>query len=294
MNLAEVYLLSADLSILNGLFLEDFFVKNQYPNSNGFTKNMIFPVSVRAGSTFSPVLNKVGRWGRHIILQFTTCTIVFRMSYRTKISVAKGDTKFNLDKSMVVSVMTLNKLPKSKDKTYLFFLDPLKCGATSAYPIGETPSEFSYLGMDIMDFSFTSSYLMSEISKSLMLGEDKDIKSIIMDKHIIAWLDNAIATEALFISGISPHCKISHLDRGHVGMLVKSMKVVYRRAIELFRNDFHRTEKTPLDAIYSMYGREGECCVVCENIILKSIINGQDTYWCPRCQSEKIKSGDTF
>ena len=294
MNLSEVHLLSSDLSILDGLFLDDFFVRKLYSNHNGFAKSMIFPASMRASGTFSPVLIKVGRWGRLVIFQFTTCTIVFRMAYRTRIAVARGKTPFDLDKSTIASLMTLAKIPNSDDKTYLFFLDPLKCGSATVYPLGETPVEFSYLGMDVLDLSFTTRYLMTEITKHLMADKERNIKSFIMDKNVIAWLDNAVATEALFISGINPFSKISNLDTGRIGALVKSLKVVYRRAIELVRNDFQRTEKVSLDAIYSTYGRDGKPCAVCEEKIVKAIINGLNTYWCPKCQVETIKSGDVL
>ena len=293
MNLAEVYLLSSDLSILKGMFLDDFFVKTQYKNNNGFSNSIIFPVSIRAGTSFSPVLHKVGRWGRHILFQFSTCTIVLRMAYRTEIKVASEQAASDIDMSMVVARMTLGKLPKAGLKTYLFFLDPLKCGGTSVYPMGETPREFAYLGMDVLDLSFTTRYLVSEVAKAALTNTEVCVKSFMMDRGIIAWVDNPIATEALFISGINPFCKISHLDDGRLGALTKSLKVVYRRAIEIVRNDFHRTEKTSLDVIYSTYGRDGEVCAVCDCRIVKSIIDGLDTYWCPNCQAEKIKSGGT-
>ena len=294
MNLAEIYLLSSDLTILNGMFLEDFYIRKEYPNHNAFTRSMIFPVSLRADGAFSPVLVKVGRWGRLILFKFTTCTIVFRMAHNTHIKVTTDSAKLKIEKDKVVGVMALSKVPKADDKTYLFFMDPLKCGAASAYPIGEIPTEFSYLGMDILDLSFTTKYIMSEITKSLLLGRNLCVKSFIMDKGTVAWLDNSIATEALFIAGISPYCMVAQLDEGHVGALVKSMKVVYRRAIELVRNDFQRIEKTNLSEIYSTYGREGEQCAVCDHIIIKVILDGLDTYMCPNCQTDKVRSEGTF
>ena len=39
-----------------------------------------------------------------------------------------------------------------------------------------------------------------------------------------------------------------------------------------------------------VHNREGEQCKECQSIILKIKVNGRGTYYCPKCQGEKVCS----
>jgi len=290
MTLPETYLLSSDLSLITGRYLNKLDIKQNYPNYNGATKSVVFPTSTQSWMPFSPIVDKIGRWGRHILLQLNTSTIVFRMGYKVEIKIIDNYTTLSGIDSNLIAILNLSEAPKSSDCKYLCYYDPLVCGSISVYASNEIPDEFSYLGMDIMDLSFTPSYLLSELLRFKLGDKLVTIKSFLMNKRIIAWLDNPIVDEALFISEVNPMQNIATISKDTIGVIVKSLKVVYRRAIELIRNDYQRTEKVPLDIIYSIYKRDDSKCVICDTIIKKTISDGMRTYWCPHCQPLSLEN----
>ena len=285
MNLADTYILSQDLGVLQNLLLTDCSLKVSYPHHNGFTGSMIFPVSAQTAS--HPTLSGISRWGRYILFKFTTCTIVVKMSHRTDIKVVRGSDSDQVKEEQVVVSLSFGMVPSERTYT-LFYLDPLRCGSVSVYGMGQTPDEFSYLGIDVFDTLFTREHLYSEVVKIRTQKKSMRIKSFIMDRTVIAWLDNEFASEALFISGIHPLTDVSCVEDAMLGLLVKSIRVIYKRAVEHVRNDFQYTVPLPLYRTYSIYGREGKECVSCKNLIKKVVIDGMITYWCPSCQSEKV------
>ena len=292
MNLAEIYLLANDLDVLTGTLLSDFTVNQQYIGCSNQANSFIFPINVKAGYNFEPRLISIGRWGRHIVFRFSTCTFVFKIAYKTSINILKrsaSDTEPVFDISDACVNMTFKSL--ATDYTlHLSFQDPLQCGLVAVYPTGEVPVEFSYLGMDIIDSSFNFDYLHSEILKELTSGKEQVVKSFIMDTNVIAWLDNEFASEALFIAGIHPHTKISDLSEEDIHILVSALQSVYAVAIEHIRNDCCDTFAISLEDLYSIYGKVNESCIGCSSKIKKSVIKGQATYWCPQCQKAKVKT----
>jgi formamidopyrimidine-DNA glycosylase len=152
------------------------------------------------------------------------------------------------------------------------------------------PNEFAHLGVDVFDTLFTPQYLMSEVTKLEYTHNDKCIKSFLMSPAVIAWLDNEMASEALFLSGINPYLSVeASISYGNTVMLVKSLKTLYQRAMEVVRNDLCSMNVASIDALYSVYGREGAECLMCGNDILRGIIDGKSTYWCPHCQTNNKK-----
>lgn len=291
MNLAELYLLTRDLSVLRGMHLTDFIVKGKYIKHNFVSGSIVFPLSFSSCRGLFPTLTGVGRWGRNILFNFTSCTIVLKMSYKTLL-VASKEMRPPLADDSDVSLRFARTLV-SDDRICMFFKDPMRCGAVTIYPIGEIPEEFAYLGMDVLDTAFTTDYLLSELFRGLEEYPERGVKSFLMDRSVIAWLDNEVASEALFISGVNPYCSLSDFDPGLLSFVVKAIKIVYRRTLEHLRNDFQLTINIPVESIYSIYKREGQECPMCEGKIVRSVIDGQSTYWCPKCQTSNAKNSVT-
>lgn len=286
MNLAEIHLLAQDLSLLKNQTLSDFYTNDQYINKNEFSQSTIFPVIAVAGVTMLPKLQFIGRWGRHIILTFSTCTVVVKMSYKTAIMVSRGVYPENLRHQDIAGLLTFSGI----DSLYLVYSDPLGCGSLSVYPAGTVPNEFSHLGIDVFDTLFTPQYLMSEIIKLAYSDRKKCVKSFLMSNSVIAWVDNEMISEALFLSGINPYLSAeSGISYGNARVLVKSLKVLYFRAMAVVRNDWCLMKAPSINAIYSVYGREGADCLMCGDRVLRGIIDGKSTYWCPNCQTNHKK-----
>ena len=291
MNLAELHLLAQDLWVIADMNLSDFYINPNVKICNSEIQERIFPSFLmhdRAISV-SPRLINIGRWGRHLLLAFNTCTIVLKMSYKAKLIVTRNISH----RDTIVSDRTracILSLFSGKDRLFLIYTDPKQCGQVSVYPSIDTPKEFSYLGLDILDYSFTGRYLISESLKLLSLGKKKNLKSFLMDTSIIAWLDNEVASEAMFLANLNPMLDVTtELSSASAQRLAKILVNTYRGMLSHLTNDFMITERVPLTSLYSVYGHK--TCMVCDSQIQKVNIEGKPTYWCPSCQGMNVNNG---
>lgn len=283
MNLAEIYLTTKDLNILQGARLDAVKIYDKYQNHNTFDLARILPVveSDLSYFDFRPRVIKMGRWGRHILVSFSTCTILFKMTAHTKIIVGRGSSPQNSleDAACLLTFMTDN------GPFYFIYTDPLCCGYVSIYSVGVVPTEFSSLGLDILDSVFTGNYLMTEAMNRALTTQVCTVKEFIMDTSVIAWLDNDVASEVLFLSGIHPQLNITtELSMFKANYLVRSMVMLYYRMIECLQNDICSVVKSKPEDVFSIYGHDGGECCICDTRIQKLVIAGFDTYVCSKCQ----------
>ena len=283
MTLAETYLLARDLAVIKNHTLLDFYYNAEYRHRNEFVAANIFPVVAVNGVSMLPRLDGIGRWGRHIILSFSTCTMVFKMAHRTALFATAGVYPEGARAQDIAAVLTFGDADGRQ--MFLIYADPTGCGQFTVYPAGEVPAEFAYLGVDVLDSAFNPQYLVSEAAKLGHLGVPECLKKFIMSPGVLAWIDNEFASEALFLSGLNPHADAGKtLTFQNATVLVKSTRMLYSRVLECVRNDYCLTAPVPPAALYSVYDREGSECVVCGSAIRRTLIDDRATFWCPNCQ----------
>jgi len=290
MNLAKLQCTIQDLNILNGRMMVEFDLKTDYVRHNSFPSNIIFPAFILNHKSFvmTPVLHKIGRWGRYLILSFSSCTILLKMSHRTNIYLTKGNLPKDVEQANLACVLQLLD-SEGGEPLYLMYSDPANCGHLSIYPVNQTPSEFSYLGLDVLDSSFCGSYLIAESLKLLSTSRHRGLKSFLMDNRVIAYLDNDVASEVLFVTQLNPLLDVTHeLSSTMAHKLAKSIVSTYQNMISHIKNDMFMTEIMPLSCFYAVYGKE--ICIVCNSKLQKESIEGKITYWCPNCQKHLINA----
>lgn len=293
MNLAEIQLLSNDLSVLKNGMVVEFDIKADYTKHNNFPNCAMFPSFMLNKKTFSltPVLNNVSRWGRYLILSFSSCTVMFKMSHGTKVLVSKGSLP-NYGKHSVTSDDIACIVPMRNQATgdivYFIYADPLKCGHISVYPASETPEEFAHLGLDIMDSSFCGSYLISESLKLLSTSQTATLKEFLMNTNIIAYVDNEIACEAMFYARLNPFLNVTHeLHSSQAHKLSNFLITTYKNMIAHLKNEEGIFDPAPISSLYTVFERD--ICIACDTKIEQKMVDNKLTYWCPNCQKEETE-----
>jgi formamidopyrimidine-DNA glycosylase len=289
MNLAEIQLIVEDLSILENARMLDFYFDTGYAKHNEFSLSNVFPFfslqKQKQTYELPTHINKIGRWGKKIIIYFTSCTIVLHMGNKTALILTKENIPVK-ERENIVCFFVLNDV--RGERLFLVYADPLAKGRITVYPASAAPDEFSHLGVDILDSAFTSSYLHSEIAKVLYTTKkEMPIKTFLMRSSAIAGIDNEVISEALHLAGIHPFLNIAELNSFKTACIAKSLRLVYLRMITHLRNDMQATAKIPLKDLYSVYGRAGETCVVCGSVIQVKDLDHHSTFWCPKCQSRE-------
>ncbi len=124
---------------------------------------------------------------------------------------------------------------------------------------------------------------------SLLKRKNKPIKEVLLNQTLIAGIGNIYADESLFESKISPFCKASSLTKEQSTTLLRNIKDILSRAINLGGStirSYHPKEGVSgsMQNKLRVYGKSGKPCPNCGFPLKKEILGGRGTTYCPHCQ----------
>jgi formamidopyrimidine-DNA glycosylase len=125
--------------------------------------------------------------------------------------------------------------------------------------------------------------------KEMLSGKKTKIKPLLMDQKFISGIGNLYAAEILFRAKINPERKAGELLSREKEFLFDSMQDILTEAIHYGGSsvdDYVRLsgEKGKYTKYHKVYGREGKPCPACKTKIIRSVLGGRGTYFCPKCQ----------
>ena len=117
------------------------------------------------------------------------------------------------------------------------------------------------------------------------------LKSLLLNQAFLAGVGNIYADESLFRARLHPLRKASTLSRGEAERLLASIQAVLRKAIARGGSsirDYSDSEgrRGSYQESHRVYGREGEPCPGCEGLIVRKVIGGRASFFCPKCQKK--------
>ncbi len=125
-----------------------------------------------------------------------------------------------------------------------------------------------------------------------LLGERKRcrLKALLLDQRFAAGMGNIYTDECLFRCGIHPRRQAESLSADEAEKLYLSIREVLSQGIKHGGTSFrdYRSASGALGDFQSrlaVYGRKGERCR-CGSDIVKTVVAGRGTYYCPNCQVE--------
>lgn len=170
------------------------------------------------------------------------------------------------------------------DSGTLYYNDVRKFGYVLYYKNIDAAIEakhFSKIGLEPFDPAFTFQYFRDEVKK-----KNKALKTMLLEQSVVVGCGNIYADEVCFASKVLPSRNCKTLTDAETKLIHKNIIKILQRAIDLggssisdylladgSRGNFAREHK--------VYGRAGEKCVVCKNILEKSTIAGRTTVFCP-------------
>ena len=120
-------------------------------------------------------------------------------------------------------------------------------------------------------------------------GRRAPLKAALLDQRTIAGLGNIYVDEALWISCLHPLRVAGSLDDAELGRLHRAIRRVLRKGIE--RQGSTLRDYTQPDGSYGSmqdefraYGRGGEPCDRCGAPLVRIVVGGRTTTYCPDCQ----------
>jgi len=173
------------------------------------------------------------------------------------------------------------------EKGTLYYNDTRMFGYVVYYPTLkslERENYFAKLGKEPLDKNFTAKYFFESLQ-----NKKSKIKSILLGQDVVVGVGNIYTDESLFEARINPTRSASSLTEAEIQKLHKAIVRIIRRAIlvggssvatyrllDESRGNYAREHK--------VYGKSGEKCSNCGNILKKILIQTRTTVFCPSCQ----------
>ncbi len=171
------------------------------------------------------------------------------------------------------------------DGRELRFVDPRRFGFAHWLEPGEEDLDPSLaaLGLEPLDPA------LEELIPPLLHARRSPVKSLILDQHLIAGVGNIYAAEALWRAGIRPTRKGSRTSIPRLRKLAYEIRRVIEEAIAQGGTTIRDYATPSGDFGYfaiklQVYGKEGQPCAKCGEILKDTRISGRATVWCPHCQ----------
>lgn len=140
------------------------------------------------------------------------------------------------------------------------------------------------LGPEPLEDDFSGRYLHRRSR-----GRRVSVKAFLMDSHTVAGVGNIYANEALFLAGIHPARAAGRISLPRYEKLADCVKRVLRESIAqggTTLRDFVDGHGQPgyFSLYLRVYGKGGQACPVCGEV-LRELRQGQRaTVYCPKCQ----------
>lgn len=165
------------------------------------------------------------------------------------------------------------------------FKDPRRFGivAWTDIPYSEPPTREA-LGPEPLNKLWDNEFFYNSVQKY-----SKPIKVVIMDSKIVVGIGNIYASEALFLSKISPLREANSLSFKELTLLREKIIFVLTEGIKAGGSTLkdHRTANGEIGEYqnnHKVYAKDNLPCPICKTPILKIVQAGRSTFYCPSCQ----------
>ncbi len=195
--------------------------------------------------------------------------------------------RFRIDDGLGPEAPHTHFVSKMDDGSVVSFIDPRTFGFVAVFDEVELESTgLARLGPD----AWETPPSVSDLAVALR-GRKAPIKALLLDQGPIAGLGNIYADEALFLAGIDPRTPGGELTEDQLEGLLTAIRLVLAGAIEKGGTSLDDLAYLLPDGragenltSLQVYGRAGEPCFRCGEIIDKVVIRARSSHFCPGCQ----------
>jgi len=170
------------------------------------------------------------------------------------------------------------------DGRELWFTDPRRFGEAFLIDDRKLDERFAKLGPEPFSPEFTPAALAE-----MAAGRTAPLKSFLLDQSKVAGVGNIYADEALFRAELHPLSPAGSIKPEHAEALRDAVVAALEAGIEAGGSSIDdyrdaRGEKGSMQNEFLVHTREGEDCPRCGAKIVRIVVGGRSTYFCPSCQ----------
>ncbi|OCA91355.1 DNA-formamidopyrimidine glycosylase [Bacillus sp. FJAT-27225] len=228
---------------------------------------------------------KIGRRGKFLLLYTEEYTLVSHLRMEGKYSLDLAEEPVNKHTHVIFHF---------EDGYELRYRDVRKFGTMHLFLKGTEFGQAPLFGLGPEPFSieFTPEYLAGRLART-----NRKIKPALLDQTILVGLGNIYVDEALFRARIHPERLASSLSEAEIEVLHEQIVSTLGEAVEKGGSTIRsyvnsQGQMGMFQQDLFVYGRKGEECKSCGTPLLKSVVGGRGTHFCPACQKLE-ESGET-
>jgi formamidopyrimidine-DNA glycosylase len=170
------------------------------------------------------------------------------------------------------------------DGSELWFTDPRRFGEAFLIDDADLGRRFAKLGIEPFSPEFTA-----EALGEMAAGRTAPLKSFLLDQSGVAGVGNIYADEALYRARLHPLSPAGSMKPEHLQALRDGVVDALQAGIDAGGSSIDdyrdgRGEKGTMQEKFLVHTREGEPCPSCEGEIVRIVVGGRSTYFCPSCQ----------
>jgi formamidopyrimidine-DNA glycosylase len=166
------------------------------------------------------------------------------------------------------------------------FNDVRRFGCVEVYSEKELQESDPFAGLGVEPFceDFSAEYLLKKAR-----GKKAPVKSFLMDNRVVVGLGNIYANETLFAACTHPQTPVYRLLKLDWQLIVKKSRLILKKAIAMGGSTISDYENVSGEVGYfqlelAVYGRQGQPCPQCGQPVVRTVLAGRATFWCPGCQ----------
>jgi formamidopyrimidine-DNA glycosylase len=234
----------------------------------------------------------LGRRGKYLLLALEGArTLVMHLRMTGNLVLVEGERKLDpsegrrlYENERSVSERHLRARFQLDDGRELWFTDPRRFGEAFLIDDAGLDQRFERLGVEPFSDEFTP-----EALGAMAAGRTAPLKSFLLDQSGVAGVGNIYADEALFRARLHPLSPAGSMKPEHLKALRDAVVAALEAGIEgggASIDDYRdgRGEKGTMQDEFLVHTREGEACPRCDGTIVRTVVSGRSTYFCPSCQ----------
>ncbi len=232
----------------------------------------------------------VARRGKYLLFEFDNAdSMVIHLRMTGSITLLAPDGTANPGDARIYPAGGDEKHLKARflldDGGEIRFADPRRFGRGFVAGPEELDAYFaSRLGIEPLSPEFTAQAL-GEMSA----GRTGPLKSFLLDQKGVVGIGNIYADEALHRAGLHPLSPGGSMKAEHHEALRDGIVAALERGLDLggasiddYRDS--RGDAGSMQNEFLVHRREGEACGRCGETIVRIVVGGRSTYFCPACQ----------
>jgi formamidopyrimidine-DNA glycosylase len=250
------------------------------------------PATELGGVVGGRTIESLGRRGKYLLLGFDGGqTLVMHLRMTGNLVLVEGEDVLDpsegrrlYEAERSASARHLRARFVLDDGRELWFTDPRRFGEAFLIDDDRLGERFAKLGVEPLSPEFTPAAL-----GAMATGRTAPLKSFLLDQSGVAGIGNIYADEALYRARLHPLSPAGSMKPEDLVALRDAIVAALEAGIDhggSSIDDYRdgRGEKGTMQNEFLVHTREGQPCPSCDGEIVRIVVGGRSTYFCPSCQ----------